>query len=748
MVFDLQNILILFVVLANFIIALLVFIRNPKNKINITFVFLPLSTIMWSVSMIMYRSAPSVGNSIAWAQLLYASASTIAISYLIFCIVFLKIKINKFVYTLIFIPFLFIFLSSLIPNLIIKDVIFQYSGEKIIIFGYIYYFYNVYIPLYSSIGFILLLTQYVKISGIKKNQIRIIFYGTFLSGCLAMITNLLLPTLGYFELNWAAQVFFIIYVSSIAYAIARYRLMDIKLIIARTIVFSLFVVILIAIYAVLSVIIGTYFESLLGIKSNMIIGITIAVLVVIGYQPSRNFIEKTTNKFLFKKSYDPDQLLSHISDVTSSILNLHQLLASISNILNEAFHCDKIGVALLDKKHRLYLAHQQGFDPAVMEKFAAGKEQILPLYFQEGREIQVIDELKTRYEAGEYQPKSVELLESLYKMDIGLVIPLFVKETLIGLYVMGNKKSGDPYSHQDLNIIKIISGQSAIAIENAILYDELKDYNLKLDDEVKRKTAELRKANEELKQLDEAKSEFISIASHQLRTPLTIIKGYASMMLEGSFGAVPGGIKNYLGKIFEANERLIKLVENLLDISRIESGRQEYDWSKGRLEDIAATVVENLKNSAHAKGLKMVFHKPKKPTPPVTLDAGKIHEIMMNFVDNAIKYTKAGRIDVSVDVVDKNWVRFCVKDTGMGILPEIKPVLFQKFSRGKGSFTLHTEGLGLGLYVAKMLLDTHQGKIWADSEGAGKGSAFCFSLPVVNDKIFTAKAGKVSSGKK
>jgi signal transduction histidine kinase len=269
-----------------------------------------------------------------------------------------------------------------------------------------------------------------------------------------------------------------------------------------------------------------------------------------------------------------------------------------------------------------------------------------------------------------------------------------------------------------------------------------------LEKEVNEKTAELRKANDELRQLDEAKSEFISIASHQLRTPLTVIKGYISMMQEGSFGAVPPVILNNLNKVYLSNERLIGLVENLLDISRIESGRQEYDWSKIHLEDMAATVVENLKNNAKTKGLKLFFQKPARRTAEVLADANKLHEVMMNFVDNAIKYTKAGEINVSVKAEPKGMVTFCVKDTGMGIAKEIKPYLFRKFSRGKGSFRIHTEGVGLGLYVAKMLIDAHHGKVWAESEGTDKGAQFCFSLPASNpelEKLAKEQAKKAAS---
>ena len=616
---------------------------------------------------------------------------------------------------------------TLIPNFVLKGV----NGDG-------YYLetgpglYALFLIFFLEIiwSFINLIKKYFLLSGIYKSQLKIFFIGAFFTTIIGFISNALLAILKIYEYVWLGPAISIILIAFIIYAITRYRFMDIRLIIARTLTFGFLVLFSTFIYTLLSVVVGVTFENLIGTKSNIVVGTVVSILVITGYKPLRNFLEKGTDKFLFKKTYNADTIISKISDVASSILNFHQLLASISNTIDDAFHCGKIAVGLFDKENRLYVAHQQGFEENLIKNFTFGKEEVLPRYFQSAREIQVIDELKSRYEAGEYQPKSVELLNGLYNLDIGLVIPLFVKEKMIGVFVMGNKKSGEPYNHQDLNVLKIIAGQSSIAIENATLYDELKDYNLKLDSEVKIKTAELQKANDELKQLDEAKSEFISIASHQLRTPLTIIKGYISMMIEGNFGKVSVKIEDNLKKVFGANERLINLVENLLDISRIESGRQEFNYSTARLEDMASAVVDDFKKNAKDKKLILIFHKPTHPTPEVKLDSDKIHEVMMNFVDNAIKYTKHGKVEVSI-IVEEGSVIYCVKDSGSGISPELMAVLFQKFSRGAGSFRTHTEGLGLGLYVAKMMIDAHHGKIWAESNGIGKGSKFCFSLPYV-----------------
>lgn len=240
----------------------------------------------------------------------------------------------------------------------------------------------------------------------------------------------------------------------------------------------------------------------------------------------------------------------------------------------------------------------------------------------------------------------------------------------------------------------------------------------------------LRKANLELRKLDKAKSEFISIASHQLRTPLSIIKGYVSMMLEGSFGKISEKLGKILGKVYLSNERLIRLVNHLLNLSRIEGGRFKYDFKVLSLEKIVSKVVSEMRFQAGKKNLSIEFMRPKKKLPLIRIDADKVEDVIINLIDNAIRYTKEGKIVVGLEKEPKrNSLLFSVKDTGVGLSREEQKNLFQKFIRGKEISKIHTEGVGIGLYVAKIIVKAHHGKIWAKSDGRNKGSAFYVRMP-------------------
>jgi len=243
----------------------------------------------------------------------------------------------------------------------------------------------------------------------------------------------------------------------------------------------------------------------------------------------------------------------------------------------------------------------------------------------------------------------------------------------------------------------------------------------------------LAQANQRLKKLDQAKSEFISIASHQLRTPLTAIKGFISLILEGSYGNIDAPVRSALNKVYLSNERLIQLVEDLLSISRIESGRLEYKFRYWNIEEIVKDVVDMFRLRAREKGLDLELELPEHKLPEIYIDGEKIREVISNLIDNATKYTKRGYVRVRVEEKGEN-VQIIIQDSGIGIIAEDIPYLFEKFSRGKDTNRLHANGTGLGLYVGKQIVKAHKGGLYAFSEGEDKGSSFVIELLIKKEK--------------
>jgi signal transduction histidine kinase len=241
--------------------------------------------------------------------------------------------------------------------------------------------------------------------------------------------------------------------------------------------------------------------------------------------------------------------------------------------------------------------------------------------------------------------------------------------------------------------------------------------------------AERDKAYDELERIDKAKTEFLSIASHQLRTPLTAVKGYISLILEKSYGEFPEKMKKPLENVFASNERLVKLVNELLNITRLEMGRIELNLEKTHLEEMISSIVEELKITAENKGLYLKWEKPEIPLPETSIDKDKIRQVVLNLVDNAIKYTKEGGITIQLKIEDSK-SKIVISDTGVGMEKEEIDKLFDIMVRGKAGAQYWTEGAGLGLYIARKFVEMHGGKVWAESEGRGKGSAFLIELPI------------------
>ncbi len=251
-------------------------------------------------------------------------------------------------------------------------------------------------------------------------------------------------------------------------------------------------------------------------------------------------------------------------------------------------------------------------------------------------------------------------------------------------------------------------------------------------EKIEKLALELETANERLKVLDKQKSEFVSIASHQLRSPLTAIKGYSSMLLEGSFGKLSGKTKGAVNIIMESSVHLVNIIEDLLNITRIELGGMKYEFGPVDLKKIVQDLLAQLKPNADQKHLALLFSDDGSSQFFVRADQEKIRQVVMNLIDNATKYTEKGWVKVTLGKSSPKTIRLSVADTGIGITKELAGRLFEKFSRGTNSTKYHANSTGLGLYVAKEIVKAHDGQIWVESEGDGKGSVFQLELPTVH----------------
>ncbi|MBX9765190.1 HAMP domain-containing histidine kinase [Patescibacteria group bacterium] len=251
-------------------------------------------------------------------------------------------------------------------------------------------------------------------------------------------------------------------------------------------------------------------------------------------------------------------------------------------------------------------------------------------------------------------------------------------------------------------------------------------------EEIEHLAENLRRANEKLKELDKLKSQFLSIASHDLRAPLTVIRNYVSLVLDGSYGKMPKAAEEGLHQVFERATDMAQSVDTYLNVSRIEQGKMKYEFIDVDLAPLIVKAVKDFTPNAEKKGVRMTFTlNPELENKKARLDIAKINEVLNNLLDNSIKYTPKGTISVVAERLAAV-ARITITDTGIGMSQETISKLFQLFSAGENSLKINISSTGVGLYITKAHVLAHKGRVWAESDGEGKGSRFILELPLLN----------------
>jgi len=324
-------------------------------------------------------------------------------------------------------------------------------------------------------------------------------------------------------------------------------------------------------------------------------------------------------------------------------------------------------------------------------------------------------------------PSESLLRRLLLSYRIELVLPLVRRGIPLGYLFIGQHTTAE-YSRQTLELVQIMTDELSIAVQNALSIEEIRELNASLTQRIDTATRELRASNAQLQRLDAAKDEFVSMASHQLRTPLTSVKGYISMVLEGDAGAITPAQKHLLSEAFTSSERMVHLISDFLNVSRLQTGKFLIDKRPVNLAILVEQELDSLATTAKSRNLSFSYRVPAH-FPVLNLDEGKFRQVIMNIADNALYYSRENTV-IHVHLAStENEAMFTVKDTGIGVPKAEQSQLFTKFYRASNARKQRPDGTGVGLFLAKKVIDAHGGKVIVESL-EGKGSTFGFRLPI------------------
>ena len=435
---------------------------------------------------------------------------------------------------------------------------------------------------------------------------------------------------------------------------------------------------------------------------------TFADQAAIAIENMRLFTELRERTAQLSRSVDELTALGQVSQALSSTLDLEAVLTTIVRRAIELSGADGGSVyEYYDEAKEFRLRATQNFEEELVEASRA-----MPLRRGEGA-LGLLDERRQPIQIADiadpaaYQSRVREvLLRTGYRAI--LAIPLLRDDHLVGALVIGRKSAGD-FPPGVIALLTTFANQSALAIQNARLFREI---------EVKSRQLEI---------ASQHKSEFLANMSHELRTPLNAIIGFSEVLSERLFGEINDKQAEYLGDILESGQHLLSLINDILDLSKIEAGRMELELSDFNLPSAIDNALTLVRERAQRRSITLTRNVDERLA-MVRADERKVKQVLLNLLSNALKFTPdGGQIDVRA-AVNGGVAEVSVRDTGVGIAPEDQEMVFEEF-RQVGTASKKVEGTGLGLAISRKFIELHGGRIWVTSQ-VGQGSTFAFTLPL------------------
>lgn len=679
------------VALVSFFVAFFILVRAKKSLTNIIFALLMLSLGIWAFGYSKYFLYIDPAKVLFWSRIshLGAIAALILLVHYTFAILS-ETKIIFAAYASIIWVVPFVFSKMFIPSVTSKPFTVYYLNP-----GKLYHFFTIVYAFWTIYCDYVLWQKIKEASYVYRNQLKYFFLASLCgtwggATTFPLVYDVKMPPLGIFIMP--------LYAPLMAYAVLKYQLMDISIVIKKGTVYT-YLSFLVLIPCMILIIFAQrfYFDEVNYAFSSLIFALLLLAAIIFSRTKLRveRFIERT----LFKEKYEYKEALSKLSKIIISFLDEKKLFKKTSYILTHSLGIEKNSFFLLDREKRAYtLRASKGLDKPKIKELPEG--DLFFKWLKESGKIIVKEELERLVD----DPKIKPIVETLDSMESEVCIPLITRNELIGTINLGRKRSGDMYSQEDLELLGNLANQAAVALENTRLYEDMK------------KTQLLMRRSDRLAAL----GSLTAGLAHEIRNPLVAVKTFLQLLPERfddeEFRS------NFLSLTTSEVERITALVSELLEFAR----PSEPQLKRANVNEVLQKVIHLITVEAKKRGI--AINTNLEETPQAMLDEEQIKQVFLNIFLNAIEAVSAsGDISVTSRMTQKNgleYVQIRIEDTGKGIPRKILDHIFDPF------FTTKEKGSGLGLSISHQIVQEHNGSIEVESK-SGKGTTFFVNLPCV-----------------
>jgi signal transduction histidine kinase len=738
----LERIIVFFINLVGLWLSIWVLSSNKKERLNQWFVLMTFFVIMWTDFAFLGYGSQDMFLASMFYKLNFAFVILFIVSFYYFYVIYFFKEKGRYILLGRVIAMLGIVIVSLslYTNLIIKETFIQNWGAEII-FGKANNFYNLFSLSVAFFVVLFSIRKYLKVSRAERLKLQYFSVGILFFIVFNVVFNIMFPILvGTMEYARFGDYSAMILLAFTAYAITKSDLMGVRSLVTQVLIIAISIILILDI-VVLS---DNFTLSLLKF------GVLLTFLYFSKELVKSVKKEKRAKERLEEVNYDLKERNKDLRILFEASSKFNQELDSIKisqNIVDSIprdlkYLGYKLGfIALYDKEDDrvfIYAVTNSALVRKVEKKFGVSLKTFEQTLSNNNDFIvrtirskkEFIGDSLEDFVDGFMDPDNSNSFQKALGAESFISVPLFSSGQAIGAIVFASGKRQEDITIRNKNIIRAFSSHIGSAIENAQLYEKT-ELQMK---EVAKLNNNLRKANKDLKALWKIKSEFLHIASHQLRTPLTAMRGMISMWLAGDFDSLSEEQrKEMLGRIATSTERLNGITNDMLAALEHEGGVSELQFQKVSLLEMIKDIMSTLGPGYVEKGLYLKFGEIDKDIPLIEAEPNYLSQVFSNLIDNACKYTRQGGTEVSIKKSDK-FVDIFIKDTGIGIAKRDRNKIFDKFTRGENAMAENASGTGLGLFIVKKILDEQNGKISFESPGEGKGTIFKISLIIKQEK--------------